>query len=134
MKSYILLLVFILIAAVCGWYLIKVQTDIVNEQADLSTSTNFVQASTEDGFIVRQIALSAQKSVFIPKVMRAKDGEKVKLKMINVDATYRFYLPDFQIDEVLQPNEEKTIEFVVDKTGQFEFASDEKMKGKLVVE
>jgi heme/copper-type cytochrome/quinol oxidase subunit 2 len=134
MKSYFLLLVFILIAVACGWYLLKMQTDIVNEQAGLSTPANFIQASVEDGFIVRQIALSAQKSAFVPNVIRAKTGEKVKINVTNIDATYRFYLPDFNIDVTLNPGEEKTIEFVVNKTGQFEFASDEKMKGKLVVE
>jgi plastocyanin domain-containing protein len=134
MKSYILLFVFVLIAAACGWYLLKMQTDIVNEQAGLSTPANFMQASVEEGFIVRQITLTAQKSAFIPNVIRAKNGEKVKINVTNVDATYRFYLPDFYIDVTLTPGEEKMIEFVADKTGQFEFASDEKMKGKLVVE
>ncbi len=58
-----------------------------------------------------------------------------------MDVPHGFKLKEFGIDEKLNPGEEVTVEFIANKTGEFEFycnvqcgAGHSDMRGKLIVE
>ncbi|MEE8357922.1 MAG: cupredoxin domain-containing protein [Candidatus Hydrothermarchaeales archaeon] len=73
--------------------------------------------------------------------IRVKKGEKVTLKVTSIDVVHVFTIQEYNISEAIYPGEIKTIEFVPDKEGVFEFYCKRgcglghlEMKGKLVVE
>ncbi len=73
--------------------------------------------------------------------IRVKKGEKVTLKVTSIDVVHVFTIQEYNISEAIYPGEIKTIEFVPDKEGVFEFYCKRGcglghlgMKGKLVVE
>ncbi len=70
-----------------------------------------------------------------------KKGEKVTLKVTSLDVVHVFTIQEYNISEAIYPGEIKTIQFVPDKEGVFEFYCKRgcglghlEMKGKLVVE
>ena len=70
---------------------------------------------------VREVKVVAKQWEFSPNPIVVKKGEKVRLRIKSVDVTHGFALPDFGINEVLNPGQEITIEFKADKQGTFEF-------------
>ena len=90
---------------------------------------------------VKTFTLTAKKWDFIPSTISVKKGDTVKLKIESIDVSHGFALPDFGINERLEPGDIVEIEFVADKTGTFTFfcsvqcgSGHSGIKGKLVVE
>ncbi len=89
---------------------------------------------------VMEISVTAKQWEFIPNPIEVNKGAKVILKMKSVDVPHGFILPEFGINERLDPGKEVVVEFVADRSGEFEFFCNvfcgrghSRMKGKLIV-
>ena len=90
---------------------------------------------------IKEFTLTAKKWDFSPSIITVKKGDKVKLTIESIDVAHGFALPDFGINERLEPGDSVEVEFVADKTGTFNFfcsvqcgSGHSGMKGILVVE
>jgi nitrous-oxide reductase len=92
-----------------------------------------------------EVWMSAQRSHFIPDILRVKQGDTVILHITNVeqtrDATHGFSIADYNIQASLEPGEVANFEFVADKAGAYNFYCSEfcsalhlEMAGWLLVE
>ena len=70
---------------------------------------------------VKEFAITAKRFEFNPSTITVNKGDKVKLTITSTDTTHGFSLPDFNINERLEPNQPVTVEFVADKLGTFTF-------------
>ncbi len=70
---------------------------------------------------VREIKVTARQWEFTPNPIVVNQGERVRLRITSTDVPHGFALPDFGINEVLNPGQEVTVEFTADKAGQFGF-------------
>lgn len=89
---------------------------------------------------VREFEMTAQQWEFIPSTITVNKGDIVKLHITSIDVAHGFGLPDFGINERLEPEKTVDVEFVADKTGTFTFTctvfcgfSHGRMKGQLIV-
>jgi heme/copper-type cytochrome/quinol oxidase subunit 2 len=90
---------------------------------------------------IREIEVTAKQFEFSPNPIRVKLGENVRLKITSIDVTHGFSLPEFGINETLNPNETVSVEFQATKKGEFPFtcsvfcgSGHTGMKGTLIVE
>lgn len=62
--------------------------------------------------------------VFVPSVLIAAEGEKVRIKIINKipgePPNHGFSIPAYGIEEVINSGENKTVEFSADRAGLFD--------------
>ncbi len=62
--------------------------------------------------------------VFVPSTLVVHKGDTVKIKVINniksEPPNHGFAIPDFNIEEVVNRGETKTVEFTADKAGVFD--------------
>ena len=62
--------------------------------------------------------------MFVPSVLVAEQGDTVQIKVVNKipgePPNHGFAIPAFDIEEVVNSGETKTVEFVADKTGLFD--------------
>ncbi len=89
----------------------------------------------------KEFSMTAKRWAFEPSEIRVKEGDTARLKVKSIDVTHGFSLPDFNVDEKLEPGKEITVEFVANKKGTFTFfcsvfcgEGHKDMKGTLVVE
>jgi cytochrome c oxidase subunit II len=87
------------------------------------------------------VEMTAESYKFTPEVIRVKAGTFVTLKIKAIDGIHGFNLSAFGIDERLDENESKTIEFYVSNKGEYGFRCSHfcglghlGMTGKLIVE
>ena len=90
---------------------------------------------------VVDIAVTANKFSFDPDPIRVKKGDRVRLHITSLDVAHGFMLPDFGINEPINPGETTNVEFVADKAGTFTFrcsvfcgSGHQQMTGTLIVE
>ena len=77
-----------------------------------------------------------------PRIIRARVGQVVRLRLTSKDVTHGFLLPEFGINAgPILPGEFKTIEFVADRAGTFTFYCNilcsprhGAMNGRLIIE
>ena len=84
---------------------------------------------------VREITVNAKQFEFNPNVIKVKEGERVRIKINNLDVEHAISIPEFGIDIHGEG------EFVAKKKGNFSFSchiycgsGHEAMKGVLIVE
>jgi cytochrome c oxidase subunit 2 len=86
-----------------------------------SAETDFkglvLSGKLEDG--IRVIEVVAYKYGFFPNPIVVKHGERVKLIMTAMDVRHGFYVPEFNVNEVLPRRGTRTVEFVAYRKGQF---------------
>lgn len=90
---------------------------------------------------VKTVTMTAKQWTFEPAEVRVKKGDRVKLEITSVDVAHGFGLPDFNVNQKLEPGKTVTVEFTADKTGTFTYfcsvqcgTGHREMKGKLIVE
>lgn len=90
---------------------------------------------------VKTFKLTAKQWAFDPAEIRVKKGDRVKLEISSVDVAHGFGLPDFNVNQKLEPGKTVTVEFTADKAGTFTYSCNvlcgtghKEMKGKLIVE
>ncbi len=87
------------------------------------------------------IDMTAQHFHFTPDEIHVKQGTLVTLKVKSIDGTHGFSLGAFGIDETIEENETKVIEFYAGQKGEYGFKCSHfcglghlGMNGKVVVE
>ena len=76
-----------------------------------------IAVSTEEN--VREIKITAKQFSFSPDIITLKLNEKVRFHISSEDVTHGFSLPEFNIDEVIQPGKETVIDFHASRKGTF---------------
>src|SRR5512142_567288 len=87
-------------------------------------SQQFVAVPPEarkEGLPHEMIEMKAERYKFIPDVVHVKAGTLVQMRITAVDGTHGFELGAFGIDERLDENETKTIEFYASQKGEYGF-------------
>jgi heme/copper-type cytochrome/quinol oxidase subunit 2 len=89
---------------------------------------------------VKEFEIIARQFNFEPETIEVNEGDTVRLKMRTIDVAHGFVLDAFDIDERLNPGDEVVVEFIADKTGDFDFycnvpcgSGHSKMRGSLIV-
>ncbi len=89
---------------------------------------------------VHEIKIEATRFAYSPDPIVVKKGEKVRLLVKSTDVKHGIAIEEYSISEVLPPHKEKTIEFIPDRAGEFDFfcnvycgAGHGRMRGKLIV-
>ncbi len=89
---------------------------------------------------VKEFDIVAKNWEFVPNTIEVNLGDKVELHIESVEGTHGFMLPDFGINERLEPYQDVHVDFIADKKGTFTFACSVpcgsghgRMKGTLVV-
>ena len=90
---------------------------------------------------VKTVTMTAETWEFEPSTIRVKRGDRVKLVVKSVDVTHGLMLPQYKIDEKLEPGKTVTVEFTADTAGEFPFwcnvpcgEGHREMRGTLIVE
>lgn len=138
MKNNALLLIVVVVLILGGGYLFF-KNQKLNQSPTQSGQPAAIAPQTSNS--VKEISMTAKKFAFDPSEIRVKQGETVRLKIKSLDVIHGFALPDFNVDQQLEPGKEVTVEFVADKKGTFIFmcsvlcgSGHSDMKGTLVVE
>lgn len=107
------------------------------------STTQGTQGSDEDttqGSGVKEFKMTAKQFSFEPSVIEVSKGDKVRLIVTSKDVPHGISIPEYGINERLDPGKPVTIEFIADKEGTFTaFCSvfcgsgHSNMKGKLIV-
>ncbi|MBI1936399.1 cupredoxin domain-containing protein [Candidatus Woesearchaeota archaeon] len=89
---------------------------------------------------VKEFRMTAKQFSFEPGTIEINKGDKVRLIVTSIDVPHGISIPEYGINERLDPGTPKTIEFTADKEGTFTaFCSvfcgsgHSNMKGKLIV-
>lgn len=134
MNKLLLLVVVVLVLVGGYWYM-------QNQKQTTAPAAKVEETTAPQTAMVKEISMTAKQWAFDPAEITVKQGETVRLKIKSLDVTHGFSLPDFNVDEKLEPGKEVTVEFVADKKGTFTFMCSvmcgeghKGMKGTLVVE
>ena len=89
---------------------------------------------------IKEIKVTAKQFAFEPSTIEVNKGDKVKLIVTSVDVPHGIAIPEYGINERIDPGKPVTIEFTADKEGTFTaFCSvfcgsgHSNMKGKIIV-
>lgn len=89
----------------------------------------------------KEFTMTAKRFEFSPSVITVNQGDKVRLKITSIDVPHGFFLPDFGINEQLNPGKEVVVEFVAKTKGTYSFrcsvpcgSGHQSMSGTLIVE
>lgn len=115
------------------------------QQQNTETPTEAVSnnQSTDSGrqASVKEITIESKGLKFIPDILRAKVGDRVRVIYKNTFGKHDFVIDEFNVrTPLIDANEIATVEFVADKRGAFEFYCsvpghrEAGMKGTLLVE
>src|SRR3989344_5137032 len=80
-------------------------------------SRKSINASVIDDSNVREITIDAKRFEYNPNVIKIKEGEKIRLKINNIDGEHGFSIPELGIEV----HDEKGTVFVADEKGTFDF-------------
>lgn len=103
---------------------------------EVETTTTAVSTSGE----VKTFDVTAKQWEFVPNPIQVKKGDKVRLNIVSADVPHGFALPEYGINEKIDPGKTTVIEFTADKAGTFTFfcsipcgSGHTSMKGQLIV-
>ena len=89
---------------------------------------------------VKEFHITAKQFAFEPATIEVNKGDRVKLVITSMDVPHGFSIPEYGINQRLDPGKPATIEFTADKQGSFTaFCSvfcgsgHSSMKGKIIV-
>ena len=137
MKKIILLIVFVL-----GIFLVSACTQQKNSEivGQGTPVPQQQQTKTQSTGEVKEFKITAKQFAFEPSTIEVNKGDKVRLIVTSVDVPHGIAIPEYGINQRLEPGQPATIEFVADKQGTFTaFCSvfcgsgHSSMKGKIIV-
>jgi len=70
---------------------------------------------------IREIQIRAKQFSFSPNQIKLKLNEQVKFLITSEDVTHGFSLPDFGIDQAIEPGKETMVDFHASRKGTFSF-------------
>lgn len=104
------------------------------------TQRNQNDGNTSIQGYVKEFKMTAKQFAFEPEIIEVNKGDMVRLIVTSIDVPHGISIPEYGINERLNPGEPVTIEFIADKEGSFtSFCSvfcgsgHGGMKGKIVV-
>ena len=143
MKKIILLLVLsIFLLSACAQ---QKPEDLVGQGTPVSQQVPASDKDVEEKVVtpsseVKEFKITAKQFQFEPSTIEVNKGDKVKLVVTSVDVPHGISIPEYGINERLDPGKPVTIEFTAEKEGTFtSFCSvfcgsgHSTMKGKIVV-
>ena len=71
---------------------------------------------------VKEFSITAKRFSFEPSTITVNQGDKVRLTLKSTDTTHGIAISEFNVNLVAGAGEQKTVEFVADKEGIFNFA------------
>ncbi len=86
-----------------------------------ATSSKAAPATTAT---THEITMTAQQFAFSPSSIQVNLGDTVILHVTSTDVQHGIVLPDFNVNQQLPPGQTKTVTFVANKKGTFEFSCD----------
>ena len=69
----------------------------------------------------KKITMTAKQWEFLPPAIEVNHGDTVELTIKSIDVTHGILIPEFGINERLEPQKEVVINFIADKKGEFDF-------------
>ena len=104
------------------------------------TQRNQNDGNTSIQGYVKEFKMTAKQFAFEPEIIEVNKGDMVRLIVTSIDVPHGISIPEYGINERLNPGEPVTIEFIADKEGTFTaFCSvfcgsgHSNMKGKIIV-
>ena len=108
-------------------------------QQNTQTTTNAATTTSSKGNI-KEFKITAKQFSFDPSTIEVNKGDKVRLIVTSTDVPHGIAIPEYGINQRLDPGKPVTIEFTADKQGTFTaFCSvfcgsgHSNMKGKIIV-
>ncbi len=93
-----------------------------------------------EGGMMKEFTIVASQFKFEPSTITVNKGDHVRLKIKSVDVTHGIDIEGYGINRELKPGQEVVIDFIADKSGDFEFycsvvcgAGHKEMEGRLIV-
>jgi cytochrome c oxidase subunit 2 len=90
---------------------------------------------------LREFNVEIRRYRYTPSVFRVNKGDTVRFKLVSTDVEHGFYIDGYDLNVRVKPYEEKTLEFVADRSGAFQIRCSVTcgpthpiMRSKLVVE
>ena len=151
MKKIVLLLVLsIFLASACAQKQTEKPEDLVGQGTPVpeqkvpvpgsNVQETVVEEEVETTASVKEFKITAKQFQFEPATIEVNKGDKVRLTVTRTDVPHGISIPEYGINERLDPGKEVSIEFTADKQGTFTaFCSvfcgsgHSTMKGKLIV-
>ncbi len=139
MKKIILLLVLsVFLVSACSQ---QKPEDLVGQGTPVPQQEQKQTTQTEGtGNAVKEFKITAKQFQFEPSTIEVNKGDRVRLIVTSIDVPHGIAIPEYGINERLDPGQPKTIEFTAEKEGSFTaFCSvfcgsgHSSMKGKIVV-
>ena len=131
-KISVLLLISLFLISACAK---QNPSDLVGQ----GTPVQQENASTQSGQ-VKEFKMTAKQFAFEPSTIEVNKGDKVRLVVTSTDVPHGIAIPEYGINQRLEPGQPVTIEFTADKQGTFTaFCSvlcgsgHRDMKGKIIV-
>jgi heme/copper-type cytochrome/quinol oxidase subunit 2 len=118
-----------------------VENDITGQVVGVIEYGNVKEERVGTEFItVKEFTMTISKEGYSPHLLQVNKGDTVRIIAYAKDTNFGFVLPAYGINEYLEENNYKTIEFVADQDGTFAFFSNvysgpntKNMNGKLIV-
>jgi cytochrome c oxidase subunit 2 len=150
-KIMLLLVLSIFLVSACVQQKVDVQQkienpeDLVGQGTPISQEVPAGDKDVEEKVVmpsgeVKEIKVTARQFQFEPATIEVNKGDKVRLIVTSVDVPHGIAIPEYGINERLNPGTPVTIEFTAEKEGTFtSFCSvfcgsgHSNMKGKIIV-
>ena len=137
MRKIILLLVLsIFLVSACSK---QKPEDLIGQGTDVPQNNATDTQNAQNGAI-KEFRITAKQFSFTPDTIEVNKGDKVRLIVTSTDVPHGIAIPEYGINERLEPGKPVTIEFTADKQGSFAAfcsvicgAGHRDMKGKLIV-
>ncbi len=133
-----------LISLAAGVSLIVIVAFILFNNYSKNASSKFEQTEPNKNAIfngnTKEFTIVASQFKFEPNKIEVNKGDKVKITAYSNDVPHGLALPEFKLYLYLEKNVPKTMEFIADKSGKFQYFCNTfcgdghgSMKGELVV-
>jgi cytochrome c oxidase subunit 2 len=140
-RNLIIIIVgFIIVVIVAGFIFAKSRQDIIPQNQTQVPASQEESSVSVDGE-VKEFDMTAKQWEFDPPTITVSQGDLVRLNISSIDVSHGFAIPEFGVNQRLEPNNTATVEFSADKKGTFRFfcsvicgAGHSDMSGTLVVE
>jgi len=95
-----------------------------NTEAPIKTTTSSSSLQTEPSSTpqLKEFSITAKQWEFSPSTITVNKGDTVRITIKSIDVSHGFHLPDFNINQQINPGKPVMVEFIADKTGNFPFS------------
>ena len=123
----------------------KSSNQVSQQSSQQNTQTTAIAASStgsqnQNTGVVKEFKITAKQFAFEPSTIEVSKGDKVRLIVTSTDVPHGIAIPEYGINERIDPGKPVTIEFTAEKEGSFTaFCSvfcgsgHSNMKGKIIV-